>query len=195
MSLRKFHFGETGAGELGGGELAGGARAGLEAAVDRHAVEGGGRAAHLDAVGHTVVGEIHGDAGHEAREFGDAEVGQVAVGIQRDDVLHVAGVALGGEGGGGALAVGTDLELAEPVNGAGEIEVTRGRGAGRDAEGDRLRIEAGVGGDDDVLAGGQSAEGVVAAVVGTRGQSERGHLDRGAAQQVAGRLIANPAGD
>ena len=165
----------------------------LKSPVDRHAIVRGRRTPHRDAVGHTVVGKVHRHAGHQAGQLGDTHVGEVAVGIHRDDALHVVRVLLCGQRGGGALAIGADIELAQPVHIAGEVEIPGDRRAVADRYGLTLHIQPGVGDDNFMHPIRQAAKPIIPGVIGLGRTLEPRQLDRGPAEQIARGLIAHPA--
>jgi hypothetical protein len=66
---------------------------------------------------------------------------------------------------------------------------------GGDGDNGALAIEAEVGNDEFVGAGGNGAEDVAAGFVDEGGDAERGDFDAGALQEVAGGEIGNVAGN
>ena len=168
---------------------------GEQSAIEGDGVEAGTHAADGEAgVGAGVVG-IAGDPGEANRDLGGIQVGKITEGIGGDDVLEVVGVACGGDGGGIALAFAPDLEGVEFVDARGEIEIPRCGLVGGDGDSGALAIEAEVGDDEFVGAGGNGAEDVAAGFVREGGEAERGNLDAGALEQIAGAEIGDVARD
>ena len=196
VALGELHLVEHGTGEVVHVRAAGeGALAGEWRAVERDAVEAGADAADGETVDEIFVGRIAGDAGEADGHFGGIHVRQVSERIHGDDVLHVFGVALRGDGGGTALALAGDFEGVEFVDDTGQVEVARGAGGVGDGDSGARRIEADIGDDDLVRAGGERREDVAAGIVGERGEAERRNLDAGALEEIAGGDVGDVAGE
>ena len=196
VALGELHLVEHGTGEVVHvGAAAERALAGEGRAVEGDGVEAGADAADGETVDEVFVGRIAGDAGEADGNLGGIHVRQVSERIHGDDVLHVLGVALRGDGGGTALALTGDLEGLEGVDDARQVEIARG-GAGV-VDGDRGAngVEADVGDDDLVGAGRKRGEDVAAGVVGEGDEAEGRDGDLGAFEEIAGGDVRDVAGE
>ena len=164
-------------------------------AVEGDAVEARADAADGETVDEVFVGRIAGDAGEADGDLGGIHVRQVSERIHGDDVLHVFGVALRGDGGGPALALTGDFEGVEFVDDAGEVEIARGAGGVVDGDGGARRIEADVGDDDLVRAGRERRENVAAGIVGEGAEAEGRDGDLRALEEITGGDIGDVAGE
>ena len=196
VSLDELHLVEHRAGDIIDEDRAAeAALTGHEAAVHRDRIESRGHAAHVET-GEIPAGvEFAVNAGQSDGDFAGVHVGEIAEGIGSGDVLEILGVARGGEGRRVALALALHFELFEFVDARGEIEITRRGLVGGDGDGGTLAIEAEVGNDEFVGAGGDGRQDVAAGLVDEGGDAERGNFDAGALQEVAGGEIGDVAGD
>ena len=166
------------------------AEGGHAAAVDRDGGHAGAHAAHADDFDDFVTRVAESNAGQTDREFGGVHVRHVAELIHRRDVLEVVGVALLGQRGREALFGTGDFERVEHEHRAAQDEVADGWLAGGDDDGDGLGVEADIGGNHVMGAGGHVHE-VTAGVVDEGAQVERGDLHLGADEAVAGGFVGH----
>ena len=196
VALGELHLVEHGTGEVVHVRAAAErALAGERRAVESDAVEAGANAADGETVDEIFVGRIASDAGEADGHFGGIHVRQVSERIHGDDVLHVFGVALGGDGGGTALALAGDLEGVEFVDDARQVEIARGGGGVVDGDRGANRVEADVGDDDLVRAGRERRENVAAGIVGEGAEAEGRDGDLRALEEIAGGDVGDVTGE
>ena len=141
-----------------------------------------------------LVAQVAGHARQEHRELARVHIRQIPVGVERDDVLHVGRVALGGQRGRVALALAGDGESVEAVDRRGEVEAPGGGRRAGDGYRPTGRFETEITGDQLVGAVGDVHQHVAAGGVGEGGQAEPGYFDPRAFEEVAGRGVTDGAG-
>ena len=196
MALDELHLVEHRAGDVvDENRAAEAALTGHEAAVHGDGVEPRRHASDGEA-GEVAAGvEFAVDAGQADGDFAGVHVGEIAERVGGGDVLEVLGVARCGEGRGIALTFALHFELFEFVDARGEIEIPRRSLVGGDGDGGARGVEAGVGDDEFVAAGGDGRQDVAAGFVHEGGDAEGGDFDAGTLQEVAGGEIGDVAGD
>ena len=168
---------------------------GHELAVHIHAVHRRRLPPDDEAGDVTFIIELRSDAREAHGELTGGHIGQIAVGIERDDVLHVVGIALRRERERVALALSGHAKLPELVNLCGQVEVSHQPLAGRDIQGLPLGVQSEVGDDQLHFARGHSAEHEAAGVVGEHRAPEPRRLNLHPLEQIARRRIADRATD
>ena len=196
MTLDELHLVEHRAGDVVHEDRATEATlAGHEAAIHRDLVKAGGHAADREAAQVAACVELAIDAGQADGDLAGVHVREVAERIGGGDVLQVVGIPIRGDGGGVALALAGDLEGVELVDAGREIEVAHGALADGGGDNGARGVEADVGDNELMRAGGHAGEGVEAGVVGQRAEPERRDFHARALEQVAGREVGDVARD
>jgi hypothetical protein len=165
-----------------------------QGAVDGDGVTARSHPADGEADDVALVAQVARHAGQEHRELARVHIRQVSVGVERDHVLHVGRVALGGQRGRVALAFAGDRERVEPVDRRGEVEAPGGGCRAGDGHRPTGRVETEITGDQLVGAVGDVHQHVAARGVGEGGQAEPGYFDPRAFEEVAGRGVTDGAG-
>ena len=164
-------------------------------AIDRHGIERVVGAAHHHLAHHALAVQGAGDARQPDEQFARLAIGEIAVGVERDDALDAVGVPLGRQRGGVALAFADHAEFVEPVDVGAEVERNGDLLARINLDQPVVAVESDVGDAHGVPAGGKVVECEPPEVVGERAASERGNLNGGAFEQRARRAVAHLAGD